>query len=216
MEEMGNFEVLQWMRDTKKRHAKEDRETEAQGLNLKPRPTNLKKAFEKHERHLTRDVYPYEKNPSVHNENYDIDVVVEKLNVAFVEAVHKPILAKYRAKIRSGELSKKQAEDKMEEEQEPKIFSEMELMQLHNLAPTTHETLQLCIEQWEERFTDEEMGKILEVIAEILRPDELAAKKGEQGFAGDEPVAAKDTSANAGSDDKKGLGETAKMQEALR
>lgn len=176
-EEMGNFEVLKWMQETKKRHAREDREAEAQGLTLKPRPTNLIKSFEKHERHLKRDVYPYAKNPSVHNEDYDIDEVVNKYSHAVIERVHKPILKKYQGKVRSGDLTKKEAEDQMEEETEPKVFSEMELMQLHNLAPTGMEALQLIIEQWEERFTEEEMGVILEVTSEILRPDEVAANQ---------------------------------------
>lgn len=177
MEEMGNFEVKQWMADTKKRHEREDREAEAQGLVLKPRPTNLKKAFDKHERHLNRDVYPYAKNPSVYNENYDIDEVVDKFNHAVVDRVHRRVLKRYQDKLRSGELTKKQAEDQMEAENDPKIFSEMELMQLHNLAPKNIEGLQLIIEQWEERFTEEEMALILDAVMEILRPDELAAKQ---------------------------------------
>lgn len=177
MEEMGNFEVLRWMRATKKRHEAEDEQYKAEGLVLKPRPVNVKKAFEKHERHLTRDVYPYDQNPSVHNDNYDIDEVVNKLNQAILARVHEPILRKYQDTVRAKELTVKEAEKKFDEEGEPKVLSEMELMQLHNLAPRGMETLQLMIEQWEERFTEEEMGQILEAIMEVLRPDELAAKK---------------------------------------
>lgn len=216
MDEMGNFEVLKWMRETRERHAREDREAEAEGLVLKPRPAALNRAFEKHERHLTRDVYPYEKNPSVHNEKYDVDVVVKKLYDLHIERVCRPILRKYEGKVRAGELSKKQAEDKMDEELDPKCFTEMELMQMHNLAPTGIETIQLCIEQWEERFTEEEMQVILECIAEILRPDELAAKKAKQGSSAAEEVKKVETEVEAGGEKDTGLGETGKMKDALR
>lgn len=177
MEEMGNFEVLKWMRDTKKRHETEDEQCKANGLVLKPRPVNLNKAFDKHERHLTREIYPYDSNPSVYNPNYDIDEVVAKLNQAILNRLHEPILQKYQDKVRAQEMTVKEAEKKFEEEGEPKVLSEMELMQLHNLAPTGMETLQLMIEQWEERFTEDEMEEILEAVVEVLRPDELATRK---------------------------------------
>lgn len=184
MEEMGNFEVLKWMQDTKKRHAKEDAEAAAANLKLPPRPANLAKAFEKHEHHLKRDIYPYEKNPSVYNEKYDIDDIVTKFNNVVLDRIAKPILKKYQDKVRQQEMTAKEADKAMEKETEPKVFTEMELMQLHNLAPTTMETLQLIIEQWEERFTEEEMGVILEIVMEVLRPDELKEKKEKMGLSG--------------------------------
>lgn len=172
MEEVTNFEVLKWIRDTKKRHAEEDAQYEAEGLVLKPRPLNFKQALEKHERHLTKDFYPYEKNPSIYNENYDIDEACQKLNVAVVERVHRPIQKKYRDKVSAKEMTLKEAEEAYDKETDPKLFTEMEIMMLHNLAPKGMEALQLIIEQWEERFTEEEMSLVLEAVADILRPDE--------------------------------------------
>lgn len=171
-DDMMNFEVLQWIRDTKQRHAEEDAQAESEGLQLKPRPANFKKAMEKHERHLTRDVYPFEKNPSVYNENTDIDDLCAKLNHAVIKRVHQPIQEKYKAKIAAKELTVKEAQEKFDKETEPKCFADFEISQLHNLAPKGLETLQLAIEQWEERFTEAEMLLILEAVKEVLRPDE--------------------------------------------
>lgn len=226
MEEMGNFEVLKWMRDTRKRHDKEDREAKAAGLDLKPRSRNLERAFEKHERHLARDNYPYEKNKSVHNEDYDVDEVTEKLNQAIVNRVHRPIMEKYQAKYRSQEMTGDEAQQGYDEESEPKILTTSELVMIHNHAPTTVETLSPMIEQHDERFTEAELGLIVEAIVEILRPDEKAGKDKKRkkkkktnpeaaGGAQDQPEDSLSVDGGAEAAEM-GLEETATMKQALR
>lgn len=62
--------------------------------------------------------------------------------------------------------------------QEMKELSDGELLVLCNLAPTCRELLEPILEDWEERFTAEEMDAIVAVCCEVWRGEELGIEPG--------------------------------------
>lgn len=172
-QKMSNAEVLDWMKQTRARHAEEDAEDKAGGKEPTGRPQNFLDAMTKHGRHLKSDAYPYEKNPSAYaGKNQDISL--HKFNDRHFEEIHQPVYEKFKAAIIAKLISPKEGGDKMEEEQLRKEISEEELLMIHNHAPKTVEMLQPMLENVEERYTVEELQIIVDVIKEVYRKDELA------------------------------------------
>ena len=174
---MSNAEVLDWLKQTRARHAREDAEDTAAGNKPSPRPQNFLDAMTKHERHLKSDAYPYEKNPSAYaGKNQDISL--RRFNDEHFEAIHTPIFEKFKAAIKAKVISKEEGAEQMEQEQLRKEISEEELLMIHNHAPKTVEMLQPMLENWEERYTVEELQVIVDVIKDVYRQDELAGQTG--------------------------------------
>lgn len=244
-EEVGSMEALQIMADIRKRHAEEDEEEKA---NLKagevfvPRPAKLYKTLEKHERHLNRDVYPHsnDKNNSIYAD-FDRDSTIKAFEEAFLAKVHQPVVDYYIQKKKNKEMTYAEAKEEMDTVMDKKCLEEIEILNIHNIAPKEMEPLQTMIEEWEDRFTLEDMQLILDVVMEVLRPDELKernalkeerkqrkkgkkaaekAKKAEGAGAGG-AISGGQEDVAAGAEEKEGdakvgLAETAKMGEALR
>ena len=244
-EELGNIELLQFINDTEKRHAEED---EIEKANLKPgetfipRPQKVYRTFAKHRAHLNRDVYPYKANPKLYDlENYNLEE-----ETGFDNAVHNriqvPWAEKYRLKVRNKEMSAKDAEKERDEGLDKKCLTEMEFMNIYNIAPKEMTALQLIIEDSDDRFTPEEMEIILNAVMEFLRPEEYKAREqlkeerrqrkkakkaaGKAAKTADDADEAAPTipdeqddvagGAEEKPEEKKGLSETAKMLQAIR
>ncbi|MCP6335915.1 Rpb4 family DNA-directed RNA polymerase subunit, partial [Klebsiella pneumoniae] len=84
------------------------------------------------------------------------------------ERILVPLEEKYKEMIKSGEKSEKDALKALEREQETKGLSEVELLQIYNLAPQAVEILQNIVVDWEDRFSPEEMDVIVQVITEVF------------------------------------------------
>lgn len=175
----SNAEVLQWTEQKRAQHAREDAEDRAAGITPKPRPANFMRMLEKTERHLTSDAYPYVKNPSAYKGDNQHDSV-HKFSDAKFDRIQKPIFERYKEAIRKGLMSTDEAKQKMGAEQEKKELTETELLMVCNHAPTCVEMLEPMIEEVEERFTKEELQIIVDCINEVLRADELKAKRKER------------------------------------
>jgi hypothetical protein len=176
-QKMSNAEVLDWLKQTRARHAREDAEDKAAGIEPTSRPQNFLDAMTKHERHLKSDAYPYEKNPSAYaGKNNDISL--RKFNDEHFEAIHVPVFEKFKAAIKAKLISKEEGAEEMEKEQLRKEITEEELLMIHNHAPKNVEMLQPMLENWEERYTLEELQVIVDVIKNVYRQDELAGQGG--------------------------------------
>jgi hypothetical protein len=174
-QKMSNAEVLDWLKQTRARHAREDAEDKAAGIEPTPRPENFLDAMTKHERHLKSDTYPYEKNPSAYA-GKNQDVSLRRFNDEHFEAIHIPVFEKFKAAITAKAISKEEGAEQMEQEQLRKEISEEELLMIHNHAPKTVEMLQPMLENWEERYTLEELQVIVDVIKDVYRQGEMAGQ----------------------------------------
>lgn len=174
---MCNVDVLEWMKQTRQRHAREDAEDRVKGVKPSPRPKNFLDALDKHERHLKSDSYPYEKNPSVYSGEENIAKSKQALNDIHFERIHEPIYEKFKAMIKNKEMEKYEAADKMEEEQLKRNLTDEELLIIYNHAPTNVEQLTPMLEDCEERYTPEELQVFVDVIKEVLRADEVKEKE---------------------------------------
>ena len=168
---MSNAEVRDWIKKKRNQHKREDDEDKAKGLEPAPRPQNSLDSLEKHERHLNSDAYPYAKNPSAY-EGKNADISLKQFSETHFEKIQDPLTEKYKDLIRQKLLSVKEAQKQLEVEQEKKDLTETELLMIHNHAPTCVEMLQPMIESWEERYSVEEMEKIVECVEEVYRADE--------------------------------------------
>ena len=199
---MSNAEVLTWMKNKRKQHAREDADDREQGITPTPRPQNLVDSLKKHERHLKSSHYPYEKNPSAY-EGTNQDRSVHDFSEATMQKIQVPLVEDYRTAIKAKFKTVKEAQDELEVLQEKKELTEMEILMIHNHAPTSVETLQPMIEDIEKRFTEKEQEMLVECIKDVYRADEMkaAVEKAEK-----EPE----------KDGDKGSMELSKMSEAIR
>ena len=175
-QKMSNAEVLDFLKQTRLRHQKEDADDAAAGVTLTHRPKTYLDALTKHERHLTSDAYPYMKNPSAY-EGKNQDVSLRKFNDEHFDKIHVPVFEKFKERIQKKLIGANEGAEQMEQEQLRKEISEEELLMIHNHAPMTVELLQPMLENVEERYTVEELQIIVDVIKDVYRTDELEAKK---------------------------------------
>lgn len=165
---LSNADVLHWLAQKRAQHASDAAADKAAGRKKTFLPDNYQRALRKHERELSARKYPYTDNPGAYAGDGRLESVnrfVEKLDEKFLP----PLEEKYKALFKSGEMSEAKALKAMEKEQEAKGLSEVELLQVYNLAPQAVEILQNILVDWEERFTAEEMEEIVAVVGEVFR-----------------------------------------------
>ncbi|KAF2480134.1 hypothetical protein BDY17DRAFT_303286 [Neohortaea acidophila] len=173
---MSNAEVAHWISQKRAQHAREDAQDKASGARPTPRPPNFLKSLEKHERHLSSDAYPYEQNPSAYKGD-NSDKSIAKFQAEHMSRIQEPLAAKYKDAVRKKELSVREAQVKLEMEQEKKELTEAELLMIHNHAPTSAEQLQPMIESVDDRFTPQELEVLLDIILKVFRVDQLQAAR---------------------------------------
>lgn len=176
--QLTNAEVLTWLDNKRKQHVKEDAEDKAAGRESKPRPQNFMKMLGKTERHLKSDAYPYVANPSAYKD-LNQESTASKFQAATMEKIQVPLLEKFKDAIKQGFMTKKEATAKLEDEQDKKELTDPEFNTIFNLAPTNVEMLEPMIEEVDDRFTKEELETMVQVIKDVLRPDETGSKYAE-------------------------------------
>lgn len=165
---LSNADVLHWLAQKKAQNAADAASDKAAGRKKQFLPDNYQRALRKHERELNARKYPYVDNPGAYagdNRVASMRVFVERLD----DRILGPLEETYKQMIKSGEKSGKDALKALEREQEAKGLSEVELLQIYNLAPQAVEILQNIVVDWEERFSAEEMDVIVQVITEVFR-----------------------------------------------
>ena len=169
-EPVANSEVLQWIKDTKARHAAEDAEDKAAGIAVTKRPKNFISAITKHERELADPKYPYTKNPKAYA-NWE---AMEAFDQRMVVLVINPCSEKYKGQ----GLTRKEVDEQLGGEQEMKSLTETEHLMIHNLAPQSAEQLSTVLENCYDRYTAEELELIVQAINETYRKEEIEAAGG--------------------------------------
>lgn len=178
--QLSNAEVLTWLENKRKQHVEEDAEDEAAGRDVKPRPQNFVKMLDKTERHLKSDAYPYVANPSAYKD-MNQDYTVSKFGAETMKKIQKPLFEKFKDDVKKGLMTKKQAKAKLEDEQDKKELTDPEFNTIFNLAPTCVEMLEPIIEEVDDRFTKEELELMVQIIKDVLRPDETGSVYAEGG-----------------------------------
>lgn len=168
---MSNAEVLEWAKNKRQQHAREDAEDKKADLHCTPRPQNFLDALDKHERHLKSDAYPYEKNPCAY-EGSNADTSLQAFSKLYMDRIQRPLAERYKQLIRDKLMTVEEAKKEQEKEQERKDITETELLMIHNHAPTCVEMLQPMLENVEDRFTVEEQEIMVECVKEVYRVDE--------------------------------------------
>lgn len=167
-EPMSNEDVLEFIKAKTQQYKDDDAQDKADGIPIKPRPKNLLIALEKHKRELESDKYPYTRNPKAYDGSYDS---MKEFDDLVMKWIILPCTAKYTNKgFKAEEIDAKLGKD-----HEMKSLTEMELLQIHNHAPQCAEMLQPMIENWEERFSPEEMDLIVKAIMQAYRKEEPGA-----------------------------------------
>ena len=177
--QLSNAEVLHWLKQKRLQHDQEDADDRSAGKTPSTRPSNYARALEKHEHHLTSASYPYVANPSAY-EGKNQDDSVHRFGDVHMTKIQEPLLEKYKTAIRDKLMTVKEAQDKLAVEQEQKELTDAELLMVHNHAPMAAEMLQPMIEDWEKRFSYEEMEVLVECIKGVFRADEMRAKEEER------------------------------------
>jgi hypothetical protein len=81
--------------------------------------------------------------------------------------------------------------ERLREADLPGELTKGELLSILNLRPSSSALLSTAIEDMEERFTEEEQNRIVEIIGEVLgRPDPEEEEEEEEGGEGDGEAAA--------------------------
>ncbi|KAK5126111.1 hypothetical protein LTR85_011466 [Meristemomyces frigidus] len=194
-EPLSNTDVLDFLKAKRTQIKEEDAQDKADGKKIKPRPQNFLKAIDKHQRVLESPQYPYVKNPKAYTEYAGM----QKFDDLVVKRVILPCSDKYRGK----KMTAEEIEATLGKEHEMKQLTDTEHLQIYNHAPQCVEMLQPMIENYEERFTTEEMDLIQQAIIECYRAEETEGHAGGDDDAG-AIVGAED--ADAGAD--AGAGET--------
>ena len=170
--QLSNADVLDWIARKRTQHAQEAAEDKATGLPKTHLPDNYQRALRKHERELSSKKYPYTDNPGAYkgpNHLKAADVFMTKLD----EKIINPLEAGWKEEIakkgKDGARSKEEVLAEFERVHEMKGLTRTEHLVIYNLAPQCVETLQNIIVDHEDRFTEEEMAKILEAINEVYR-----------------------------------------------
>ncbi|KAM0718456.1 hypothetical protein Q7P37_005526 [Cladosporium fusiforme] len=176
---LSNADVLHWLAQKKEQHASEASADKAAGRKKAFLPDNYQRALRKHERELNAKKYPYTDNPGAYKgegREKSLGLLVERLD----ERILAPAEAEFAAKFRDAgddEAARKRVQADLEKCQEQKGLSEVELLQVYNLAPQCVEILQNIVVDWEERFTGEEMEAVVEVVGEVLRCGEVLPER---------------------------------------
>lgn len=175
---LSNADVLHWLAQKKEQNALDAAADKAAGRKKTFLPDNYQRALRKHERELNAKKYPYTDNPGAYKGEgrvKSLQVLVEKLDERVLRPVEEGFESSLAGAADEGEKRKVLAE--LEKVQEAKGLSEVELLQVYNLAPQCVEILQNILSDWEERFTAEEMEGMVEVIGEVLRCGETLPEK---------------------------------------
>lgn len=180
---LSNADVLHWLASKKEQHALDAADDKAAGRKKAFLPDNYQRALRKHERELNARKYPYTDNPGAYKGEARVKslaVLVERLD----ERILTPVEEEFAAKVREAggdEEAKRKVQAELEKVQEAKGLSEVELLQVYNLAPQCVEILQNIVVDWEERFTAEEMEVVIEVVNEVLRCGETLPGSASEG-----------------------------------
>jgi hypothetical protein len=178
---LTNAEVLDFIKQKRTQHAREDAEDRAAGKNVTSRPANFTSALDKHERHLKSDHYPYKKNPSAYDGGANQEKTLKAFQEMHMERIQVPLSEAFKEKVRNKLLTVKEGQAQLEAGQEKKELTETEWLMIDNHAPTTVELLQPMIEDVENRFTVAELEAIVQCIKETYRANEYGyAKENEQ------------------------------------
>lgn len=175
---LSNTDVLRWITAKRAQHKTED---DAAALDPKApkqlRPANFLKTLAKHERELTSSKYPHSLNPTFYTQsNYaQLKALDAKLDEVILAPLEEDLLARGLGRLELGKTA--------QVEMEMKSLMETEVLMVLNLAPTVVEMLQPLLEGWEERFTPEEMERVLGAVQEVVRCDEFAKNEGGEAQA---------------------------------
>lgn len=71
--------------------------------------------------------------------------------------------------------------EKLREADLPGELTKGELLSILNMRPSSSAILSTAIEDMEERFTEEEQNRIVDIIAEVLGRDEAEGEEGAEG-----------------------------------
>jgi hypothetical protein len=168
---LTNAEVLQFIASKRLQHTREDGEDSNDGKeNDRSRPQRFMKSLAKHERHLIPDSYPYTKNPSAYGSQ--LEKTHQQLLDLHMERIQKPIFESYMARALAKESTGAELKAQMQAELDRKELTETEWLMIANHAPTTTEMLHPMIEQCDERYTQEELGVLVQAIKDTYRKDE--------------------------------------------
>lgn len=160
---VSNADVLHWVRCKRAQHIRDDAEDKAAGRSKAQRPANFMRSLRKHEQELSDAKHPYTANPGAYEGNNRVRAIS-----VFVERCDEELLYPLEEQYRQKGLSLQDLRAALREEHEKKTFTEAELIEIQNLAPENVSMLELMLEAWQERFTMEEMEKIVEVVREVF------------------------------------------------
>ncbi|GAB7358710.1 hypothetical protein MBLNU230_g3939t1 [Neophaeotheca triangularis] len=158
------------------------------GSPVPTRPNNYLKALAQHSDYLTNaKIHPHVRNPTAYFPARERERRVQLFVQRCVEAVAFPLEEQFAASLDLGGDGYAVALERLKTEQEKKEFSEAEVLMVCNLAPTCKELLEPCLEDWEERFSWEEMEAIVQVVVEVWRGEEygFSAEGGGGGVEGE-------------------------------
>ena len=170
--QLSNADVLDWIARKRSQHASEAAEDKAAGLKKTFLPDNYQRALRKHERELSSRKYPYTDNPGAYkgpDRMQAADVFMTRMDEKIVAPLQEGWKEEIAKKGRDGARSKEEVLREFDWVHEMKGLTRTEHLVIYNLAPQCMETLQNIIVDHEERFTEDEMAKILEVVNEVYR-----------------------------------------------
>ena len=161
--QLSNADVLYWIRSKRAQHHKEDEEDSAAGRPVMKRPHRFLDSLRKHERELTDKKYPYAKNPGAYN-----GVNRQRSVDAFVELCDAEISVPHEEQLAT-KMSANQLRVVLPRELDKKTLTNTELLMIQNLAPENVSMLELIIEDCDERFTADEMEKLVDITDRVFR-----------------------------------------------
>nr|POE99389.1 actin-related protein 10 [Quercus suber] len=162
-EPVPNQQVLDFIHRKRAQHKREEAEDRVDHLSHRALPANFVSALNKHEEYLKNAKFGYKKSPKYYDQRLK---GMRAFQLRFAQLVLDPIGEKYKAGGEKAGLSEDEKSAQWEAEEEGKELAETELLGLYNTTPACVEQLQTMIDNWAERFTDEEMDSIQQALQE--------------------------------------------------
>nr|POF17476.1 hypothetical protein CFP56_12890 [Quercus suber] len=162
-EAVPNNQVLDFIQRKRAQHKREEAEDRKDHLSHSALPANFVTALNKHEEYLKNAKFGYKKSPKYYDHRQK---GMRAFQLRFAQLVLDPIGEKYKTGGEKAGLSEEEKSAQWEAEEESKELAETELLGLYNTTPACVEQLQTMIDNWAERFTEEEMDKIQQALQE--------------------------------------------------
>ena len=164
--QLSNAEVLNWIRDKRVQHQEEDDDDKKNKRPVTARPKNFLNSLNKHEAELADKKYPYVANPGAYQTEKNREDSLRSFDGKVTDEV---LLGMRGDKYRGKGMTLEQIEATLGKEHDKMELTDTELLMIFNHAPQNVEMLQPMIESYDERFTSEELEKIVEIVQEVYR-----------------------------------------------